>query len=181
MSEPIRSPSGDQTAQASAACVMLWTGRWSAGRRIAVFVVGCLQQFLHAGVFRMVLVPAYKWPEPVEPHLFWLTEGMALATSFGLLALPFVKTPRRRMRMLLMASLTLGVLANAYRMLSGVYMGDFWFPFVCDPQQRGIPCGDPLDGLITDVGIHVMFGAFLYLNLSFLWRLRRVETRGAPG
>jgi hypothetical protein len=178
VSERTRSPSGDEAARTSAAGVLLWTGRWSAGRRIGVFVVGCLQQFFHAGFFRMVLVPAFKWPGPVDPNVFWFTEGMALATSFGLLALPFVTTPHRRMRVVLVASLTLGVLANAYRMLSGVYMGDFWFPSVCDSQHRGIPCGDPLDRLSTDVGIHVMFGAFLYLNLSFLWRLRRAETLG---
>jgi hypothetical protein len=82
------------------------------------------------------------------------------------------------MRVVLMTSLVLGVLANAARMLRGVYLGDFWFPFVCDSQQLGIPCGDAVDDLITDVGIHVIFGTLLCMNLSFLWKLRRAGTSG---
>lgn len=165
-------------AQVAAGRLVLWTADWSIGRRIAVFLLGLLQQFLHAGSFRMVLVSGYKWPEPVEPLLFLQTEAVALATSFGLLALPFVRFPGRKMRAVLMTSLGLGVLANAVRMLRGVYLGDFWFPFVCASQQRGIPCGDLVDDLITDVGIHVMFGTLLYMNLNFFWKLRRPGTRG---
>ncbi len=165
------------TAPGTAGHVVLWTGKWSIGRRIALFLVGLFQQFLHAGSLRMVLVPGYKWPAPVEPILFLQTEAMALATSLGLLALPFVRSPGRTIRAVLMTSLALGVLANTARMLRGVYLGDFWFPFVCDSQQRGIPCGDAVDDLITDVGIQVMFGALLYLNLNFLWKLRRAGTR----
>jgi hypothetical protein len=163
----------------TAGSVVLWTGKWSIGRRVAVFVVGLLQQFFHAGFFRMVLVPGYEWLVPIDPLIYLLTEAAALATSFGLLALPFVKAPGRTLRAVLMASFAFGVLANAYRMLSGVYMGDFWFPFTCDPQEFGMPCGDTLDGLITDLEIHFMFGAALSLNLFFLLKLRRADRRGA--
>jgi hypothetical protein len=165
------------TAPETAGRVVLWTAEWSIGHRIALFVVGLVQQFLHAGSFRMALVPGYKWPEPVEPILFLQTEAMALATSLGLLGLPFVRSTGGSVRAVLMTSLGLGVLANAARMLRGLYLGDFWFPFVCDSRQRGIPCGNAVDDLITDFGIQVMFGALLYLNLNLLWKLRRAGTR----
>jgi hypothetical protein len=180
MSAPTKPPQTYQhrAAHVAAGRVALWTAEWSVGRRIVLFLFGVLQQFFHGGYFRMMLVPGYKWPEPVDPLLFLLTETGGLATSFGLLALPFVKAPNRTIRAVLMVSLTLGALANAARMLSGVYLGDFWFPFVCDSQQRGIPCGDAVDKLITDVGIHVLFGTALYLNFYFFWRLLRAGTRG---
>jgi hypothetical protein len=129
----------------------------------------------------MALVPGYEWLGPIDPPIYLLTEAVAFATSFGLLALPFVKAPRRTLRAVLMASLASGALATVARMVRGLYLGDFWFPFVCDSQRRGIPCGDAVDKLITDVGIYVMFGALLSLNLSLLWKLRRAGTRGAVG
>lgn len=100
------------TAPETAGRGVLWTGKWSIGRRIAVFVVGLLQQFFHAGFFRMVLVPGYEWLVPIDPFIYLLTEVTALATSFGLLALPFVKTPGRTLRAVLMASFALAVLAT---------------------------------------------------------------------
>jgi hypothetical protein len=179
VSTPTNPTQTDQhrAAQRAAGRVVQWTADWSVGRRIALFLVGLFQQFLHAGFFRMVLVPGYEWPGPIDPLVYLLTEALAVATSLGLLALPFVRFPGRTMQAMLMTSLALGVLANAARMLRGVYLGDFWFPFVCDSQQRGIPCGDTVDKLITDVGIHVMFGTLLYINLKFLWKLRRAGTR----
>jgi hypothetical protein len=60
-----------------------------------------------------------------------VTEAVALATSFGLLALPFVKAPGRTMRVVITASLALGALVNAARMVWGVYVGNFWFAFFC--------------------------------------------------
>jgi hypothetical protein len=158
------------TAQEIAGRVVLWTGKWSIGRRVAVFVVGLLQQFFHAGFFRMVLVPGYEWLVPMDPFIYLLTEAIALATSFGLLALPFLKVPGRSLRVVVMASLALGAFANAARLVWGVYAGDFWFAFVC--KERGFPGCNLLKNLLSDLWVQVLFAFLLFLNSRFFLRMR---------
>jgi hypothetical protein len=78
------------TAQVASGRIALWTGKWSVGRRVALFLFGLYLQFIHAIFFRMMLVPGYEWWDTIEPRLFLLSEALALAANFGFLALPFL-------------------------------------------------------------------------------------------
>ena len=61
---------------------LLWTAKWSIGRRIALFLFGLFTQFAHSMFFRIVLVPGYEWLGPIDPLPYLLAEALAVATSF---------------------------------------------------------------------------------------------------
>jgi hypothetical protein len=77
----------------------------------------------------------YEWLRPIDPLIYLLAEVLAVATSFGPLALPFVKAPGRVLRAAVMTSLALGALANVAWMFRGFFLCAFSFYFTVRPAM----------------------------------------------
>ncbi|MGH6921616.1 MAG: hypothetical protein ACREJ0_28425, partial [Geminicoccaceae bacterium] len=151
----------------------LWMAGWSRKRRAWVFALGLLMTYLHS-----VYILAFYVPEEEYWFPFWtgmtvadrlLSFLLAFIANFGLLAVPFLRTPGRWMRVLLVVCLCWGALiSTAWLARDIIVMGLYplW------PMARA----GLIEYLIVRVFAYVCYITALYLYLKLL-----IHLRSSPG
>ena len=153
-----------------AAGSQLWTAGWSRRRRAAVAVFGLLTLYVQSLYFTGFYIPEEEYWLP-----FWtgMTVGdrlvslaLAFAANVGLIATPFLRAPGRMIRCLLIGSLVSGALVSLAWL--GQSLAD-WVNTAIEYPDRFMKILLAL--ALSTITFYAIYGAHVYLSLSFVYRL----------
>jgi hypothetical protein len=148
-----------------------WTTDWSRRRRVGAFALGLLMLYLHS-----LYILAFYVPEEEYWFPFWtgmtvvdrlLSLVLAFIANFGLLAAPFLRTPGRRVRTLLAASLCCGITISTVWLARRLVVMGFYPLWPSGPLRSGL-----IVLLFFQVIAYMIYAIAIYLYFRLLMSLK---------
>jgi hypothetical protein len=154
----------------------LWTAGWSRRRRVAIAAFGLFMLYVHSLYFTGFYIPEEEYWFP-----FWtgmtvgdrlLSLALAAVANIGLIATPFLRSPGRTLRFLLVGSLVSGALVSLawlVQSLVGWVEGAIQYPqFLVKTLLYQVP---------STVIYYTVFGCHIYLCVRSSYDLLALRKR----
>jgi hypothetical protein len=155
-----------------AVCTPLWIAGWSRRRRVAVFALGLLMLYLHS-----LYILAFYVPEDEYWFPFWtgmtvvdrlLSLVLAFVGNFALLAVPFLRTPGRWMRVMLAVSLCCGITVSALWLGRRLVVMGFYPLWPSGPLRSSL-----IELLAFQVIAYTVYAMAIYMYFRLLMHLKQ--------